>query len=231
MLKTFLAGIGLLSIGLFLGSWATPQHSRLNIGDFVRVEMVTDDTGLSVPTVIIEGANLQVVNGTGSTKKTNGAGNIIIGYNETYEVIFPELPDGNPEPPFPDERTGSHNLVMGRTQNYNEGAYGNIITGTLNRVAGPHNALLSSFGAGIDAGFSSVIGTQFGAILGFPSFANIFGGDSNATTTDFGTVVGGQGNFINGPGGVYGTVAGGNNRTVFTSHAFGTAGGINIQEN
>ena len=230
MLKNILAVVGVFSIGIYLGSW-NKAAQRLNLGNYVKIKMVVDDNGTNVPTVVIDGANLQVVNGMGSTKETNGAGNLIIGYNETYEQIFEELPPGNPEPPYADERSGSHNLIMGRTQNYNASAYGNIVTGELNSVSFSNNTILSSFGAVSNGSFGSVVATEFGVILPGPKFAAIFGGKENATDVDFATIVGGQGNFISSPNAIYGTVAGGKNRTVFTPHAFGTAGGVNIMEN
>ena len=44
------------------------------------------------PTIQISGANLQLVNGSGSTETLNGAGNLVIGYDE-----------------MPGTQTGSHN--------------------------------------------------------------------------------------------------------------------------
>ena len=48
--------------------------------------------------VLIEGADLQIVSGSGQTDgEVNGKGNLIIGYNEDFYNL----------------RTGSHNLVLG----------------------------------------------------------------------------------------------------------------------
>ena len=53
---------------------------------------------ISEETVLISGANLQVVSGEGATDATvNGLGNIIVGYDENTS----------------DDKSGSHNLVVG----------------------------------------------------------------------------------------------------------------------
>src|SRR5207245_2416090 len=47
------------------------------------------------PTIQVSGANLQIVNGEGKTATTNGAGNLIIGYDES-----------------PGTQSGSHDLIL-----------------------------------------------------------------------------------------------------------------------
>jgi len=79
--------------------------------------------------VFITGANLHVVNGMGTTYSTNGKGNLIVGYNEPR-------PDSN-------DRTGSHNLVLGRQHNFS--SYGGIVSGEQNWVKAPYNAAISGF--------------------------------------------------------------------------------------
>ncbi len=70
--------------------------------------------------------NFQVVSGN-DTETTdgviNGTGNIIIGYNE-----------GTSE-----ERTGSHNLVIGTDHSFS--SYGGIVAGTDNEIAAPSASL------------------------------------------------------------------------------------------
>ena len=63
---------------------------------------------------IITGANLYIQSGSGSTNGTvNGKGNLIIGYNELRG--------------YDNNRTGSHNLIVGREHNYS--SYGGIVVG------------------------------------------------------------------------------------------------------
>lgn len=65
--------------------------------------------------VIIEGANLYVRSGSGSTNgAVNGRGNLVVGYNELRGTG--------------DDRSGSHNLVVGSQHNYS--AYGGFVAGS-----------------------------------------------------------------------------------------------------
>ena len=48
------------------------------------------------PTIKISGANVQIVNGEGTTATTNGENNLVIGYDEE-----------------PGDQGGSHNLILG----------------------------------------------------------------------------------------------------------------------
>src|SRR5215471_2613117 len=55
--------------------------------------------------VFITGANLHIVNGLGRTNTANRVGNLIVGYGE-------ERGDGS------DDRSGSHNIVVGPKHNF-----------------------------------------------------------------------------------------------------------------
>ncbi len=61
--------------------------------------------------VFITSANLHIVNGEGSTNTTNGLGNLIVGYSE-------QRGDGT------DDRSGSHNVVVGPAHNFPDSAAG-----------------------------------------------------------------------------------------------------------
>lgn len=64
--------------------------------------LATDPTGL--PVVVLTGANLQVVNGTGMTESGNGVGNVLLGYDVSSSSSA--------------NRQGSHNLVLGDNHSY-----------------------------------------------------------------------------------------------------------------
>jgi len=66
--------------------------------------------------VVITGANLRIVNGLGSTLTTNGLGNLIVGYNELRQEFGGC--SGSTGPFCTDSRTGSHNVVVGRANNF-----------------------------------------------------------------------------------------------------------------
>lgn len=88
---------------------AVRRNSVLELGGIVSLKLADDGS----PTVIIEGVNLQLVNGLGITDAANGLGNIIVGYNRN-EAGF-----GNQQ--------GSHNIVLGDGQGYPGNA--ELITG------------------------------------------------------------------------------------------------------
>jgi hypothetical protein len=77
-------------------------------------------------TVVVSGANLQVVNGTGTTDgEPNAVGNIIIGYQERRV-------GGN-------DRSGSHMLVVGSRHNYSR--FGGIVVGKQNATTGEYSSV------------------------------------------------------------------------------------------
>ena len=77
----------------------------------------------------VDGVNVFIRSGSGRTDGTpNGAGNLIIGYNESIGGVDAQ---GNPN----DVRTGSHMLVLGRGNSYT--AYGGIVAGIYNRTSAP----------------------------------------------------------------------------------------------
>jgi trimeric autotransporter adhesin len=80
--------------------------------------------------LFITGANLHILNGLGNTDSTNGLGNLVIGYNETRG-------DG-------DDRTGSHNLVVGQQQNFS--SFGGFVAGFDNNILGPYASVTGGTG-------------------------------------------------------------------------------------
>jgi hypothetical protein len=70
------------------------------------------------PTVQFSGCNVQIVNGENKTATANGAGNLVIGYDER-----------------PREQTGSHNLILGEEQKFT--SYGGVDAGRANTIGAP----------------------------------------------------------------------------------------------
>jgi hypothetical protein len=114
-----------------------------------------EDKGIdSKPTIEISGANVQIVDGTGSeTAATNGEGNLIVGYQEG-----------------PASRTGSNNLIVGPNDEYT--AYGEIVTGENNRALAPFNVVFgqqntaTKEGATVTGGGENTADGEWAAILG-----------------------------------------------------------------
>jgi len=73
--------------------------------------------------IYITGANLHIVNGTGTTDGfVNSLGNLIVGYNELRNSG--------------DVRTGSHNIVVGKRHNYS--SYAGLVVGNYNTISGAY---------------------------------------------------------------------------------------------
>ena len=174
----------------------------------------------STKTMLITGANLQIVNGLGATNgfptnpssidptltNTNGLGNLIIGYNEANNIGFKEV------------RNGSHNLVVGKGNSYI--SYGCGVLGTNNRVNGPYSSVTGG-GGNIANGFDSSI--SGGAANRTPGdYSSVSGGNDNHAVLEASSVSGG---FRNTASGNLSSVSGGYNRSA-TGDFNWVAGGL-----
>jgi hypothetical protein len=184
-----------------------PNH--LDIKEFlshVRMVDMDDGAGGSVRTVRIEELNVQIVNGLGSSEATNGAGNLVIGY---------DVPGGCCSN---DAKTGSHNIVNG-TASYTSycgigfgsyavlrAPYASVLGGECNFATGRGSVVVSGKENGV-GGYNSVIltGNQNQVTGGYSAvgagFANhaaggeswIGGGTSNHTGAAESVICGGFG--------------------------------------
>lgn len=153
-------------------------------------------------TLLFSGMNLQIESGSGATDaRTNGLGNLIIGYNEN-----------------PGAQTGSHNLILGNQQSFT--SYGGIIAGQENTVSGPYS---DAFGLHNTASgnASSVSGGEENTAASDES--SISGGYINATGGRHASVSGGTFNHANGE---ESSVSGGSN-DVASGAASSASGGFN----
>jgi len=182
--------------------------------------------------VTITGANLRIVNGLGATATTNGLGNLIVGYNEdrTPQICFPVSPCIN-------DRTGSHNVVVGSQQNFSSS--GGLVAGVFNEisaifasVSGGGTNTANGFGASISGGngntvlasFASVSGGQNNSADGVAS--SVSGGNGNLASGGFGSVSGGVGNNV-AVIGIGASVSGGTNNTASGERASVSGGSQN----
>ena len=96
--------------------------------------------------IVFEGCNVHIRNGTGRTNSKNGTSNLIIGYNEDDELVTPksEASDYGPN-----DRSGSHNLVIGPEHTYS--SYGGLVAGYRNTVSGTY-ASVSGGGQNVASG-------------------------------------------------------------------------------
>ncbi|RME02251.1 MAG: hypothetical protein D6812_06525 [Deltaproteobacteria bacterium] len=167
--------------------------------------------------VVFDGCNVQIVNGTGHTASTNGRGNLIVGYNETAgeETL----------------RSGSHNLVVGMGHTYE--SYGGLIAGSGNALFAPaatitggaHNAV-SAFGGAVYGGEENVANGAFSTITGgvrneTRHYAPVIcGGEGNLAAGYASAILGG---FENRTAGAHATVGGGRGNAALAPSA--TVGG------
>ena len=134
--------------------------------------------------ITFSGVNVHIVDGSGGTAGTvNGLGNLIVGYNETRN-------DGT------DNRTGSHNIVVGSRHNYS--SFGGLLAGRWNTISGAY--------ASVSGGNNNTASEQA---------ASVSGGDSNIASGGYSSVSGGRYNEASGEysfvgGGGYTTDADGN---------------------
>lgn len=149
---------------------------------FVRVEADATN-GLSGPQWIIEGVNVHIRDGSGSTADTNGKGNLLIGYNE----------DRTPAA----GRSGSHNLVIGPEHEFT--SYGGLIAGMRNTVTVKHSTVSGGRDNTAEAhpindedGYASVSGGRGNTASG-PG-ASVSGGVANVARQEHSSVSGGSGN-------------------------------------
>ncbi len=137
--------------------------------------------------LLIEGVNVQIVNGAGTTDSTNSTGNLIIGYNEaaTSEIcsIGPYLEQADCEANggtwAANQRQGSHNVVIGDQHQYTR--YGGFVTGFRNVINGK---------------IASVSGGTNNTASGYA--ASVSGGGGNTANGDRASVSGGAWNKANG---------------------------------
>lgn len=142
------------------------------------------------PTLQVSGANLQIVNGEGITNSTNGAGNLIIGYDSGAG-----------------EQSGSHNLILGFGQTYT--SWGTLIGGGNNTSLAQAGLIMGDRGLQ-GAAFASVTGGFENRARGLHSWVG--GGFNNEASGEVSSVSGGQNNGASGPSSS--VSGGGSNRAV-----------------
>jgi hypothetical protein len=205
-------GLGLLSL---LQPWALDAQapeggSRGSLWQRVsalertltHVSSVTGEGGR--PEVVITGANLRIVNGLRATATANGLGNLLVGYNEPRD-------DGD------NERTGSHNVVVGQGHNFSR--FGGLVVGRQNAIRGAFASVSGGFDNTASGDSASVSGGIFNRASG-PS-ASVSGGFDNTAKGNAAAVSGGDGNTASGDAAA---VSGGHGNTA-RGHSAAISGG------
>lgn len=216
-----------------------------------HVELTTDSNGN--PLLLVSGANVQVVNGDGPDEAApNGLGNLIVGYDVAdgsgnYHCTVGTYGDNVPtdESTCAQEggvwtntgfKTGSHNLVMGRGNNYS--SYGAIVAGDSNTSNAPYANVLSGRFNTAQGWYSSVSGGHRNQASGHASSisgggsnkatnfaASVSGGDHNEANADSSSVSGGNSNKTQG---FSSSILGGSNNTASGEASSVSGGGTNL---
>ena len=182
-----------------------------NVAGYVTMDISTP----SRPQLRVSGANLQVVNGTGSSSTPNGLGNLIVGYDEvrpagtSAECSLGEFTSvtgcfvgGGLW--LVDHKSGSHNVVIGPWHNYSK--TGGQAVGSFNTINGNH-----AFAAGRE---NVASGTA----------ASVTGGQGNTAFANYSSVSAGQGNTASAQ---YSSVSGGLENTASDAYSSVSAGQAN----
>lgn len=165
-----------LSAGLAQQEDQSWLHEKKEILRHMTIVELDDGVGGTVPAIRVSGINLQIVNGLGATNgnpsqfatldpkqtKTNGVGNLIVGYNEAFT---------NPFGPAP-ARTGSHNIVGGVDNAYT--SYGGVVLGEGTSTSAPFSSVFGGMNNSATGTYSIVIG---GGGFGGTVAGNIASGD------------------------------------------------------
>ncbi|MBF6619218.1 MAG: hypothetical protein ITG02_03190 [Patulibacter sp.] len=150
-------------------------------------------------TLTLEGMNLQITNGEGTTDTTNGTGNLIVGYNEV-----------------PGTQTGSHNLVVGDQHTFS--SFGGLLVGLDNSITREWSTALGS--SNDASGFASAVTGGYSNEASGSSSA-VTGGRSNYASGIMSAVAGG---YMNDALGERSAILGGSGRIAATTNSTYPAG-------
>lgn len=211
-------------------------NSVLSLDGFLTLDV--DDNGFD--TVRFDQVNVQITNGLGATNgvpgsepfqtgTVNGLGNLVIGYNESGNFIeicsigsFLNQVDceNNGGTWGADQKTGSHNLVVGSRNSYtSHGAiaagfqnsvnqvFGATVGGLNNLASGPYGSVVGGLGNFAGGAASSVSGGSFNSAE--EQFSSVSGGTFNSAIGLDSSVSGGSNNIASG---IESSVSGGDRR-------------------
>ena len=132
-------------------------------------------------TLLFDGMNVQVVNGTDTTDGApNGTGNLIVGYDTARLVNS--------------DKSGSHYLVIGDNHNYT--AFGGIVAGLENIASGDYASVSGGPFNEASGEFASVSAGTFNTASG--KWASVTGGSGHVASGDLASVSGGFRNTASG---------------------------------
>jgi hypothetical protein len=176
-----------------------PQPEQEKLQSILPYEKYQASGVAGKPTIEISGANLQIISGTGNEQTLNGAGNLVLGYNEdpgtqtgSDSLIISGLGF--------DEFTSWGDLVAGRGDKATNAEA--VVFGVANSASGDDSAVLGGYGNTASGNSASVSGGGYGVSSGFAD--SITGGEYNnaggASRALYASVDGGRDNEASGEG-------------------------------
>ena len=135
--------------------------------------ILPNDPGGKPNTVIFDGCNVEIRNGSGDTETVNGLGNLVVGYNSDDSGVL--------------DRGGSHNIVVGDDHTYS--SYVGIVNGHQNRLIGPESAIIGSELSTASGEYSAVVGGRINTASG--DYSAAVAGWLNQASGDYSAVTGG----------------------------------------
>ena len=180
------------------------DHSVPRLADYVEVidlfrDLNGDGTDDPVPTIWVEGANVQIVDGSGSTLpvagRPSGLGNLIVGYDEdTLRFVCSNGAhltqvdcEAAGEIWAANQKNGAHNLVVGPEHFYSES--GGVVFGQQNFINGQSAVVLAGRENTASGSASSVSGGEDNTASG--SVSSVSGGLLNTASGNHASVSGG----------------------------------------
>jgi hypothetical protein len=172
---------------------------------------------------VFTGVNVHVRSGSGATYGTiNGLGNLIVGYNEARAT-------GS-------DKTGSHNLVVGRSHNYTSysglvAGYSNTVSGTYASVSGGNNNLASGNQSSVSGGYLNTASGDYSSVSSGQnnessgSRSSVSGGRNNVASGEYSSVSGGIWNTASRG---YSSVSGGSSNTASCGYSSVSGGQSNV---
>jgi len=175
-----------------------------DLSTYVTVDTATHD-------VVFSGANVHVRSGSGATDDNGsltGLGNLIVGYDEN---------GGD------DDKSGSHNLVIGIEHTYS--SYGGLVAGWNNAVTGRHSSVTGGYDNEATGLCSSISGGLYGDASA--EYTSVTGGVRSHAEGTGSSVTGGVDNTASGR---YSSVTGGSDNEATALYSSVT-GGLENQAN
>ena len=146
-------------------------QSVLALAPYVQLDKYAQN-GCKGPNIIVSGANLHIVSGSGTTNDNGtlwGLGNLIVGYDAPLS--------GGPAT----QRSGSNNLIVGDWQAFP--SYGGFVAGNGNAITAPYASV--SGGAYSTASASMPASAAVRATRRAPTATSVSGGSDNIASYEF----------------------------------------------